>query len=209
MPEDTVLVGIVLLAVVPIVAWDAWNSLRGGFDNDFFARPLEEKLPQVAENPSAWLRLGTSWIPITVLLVAGFAAFSVQLAEAGEPVLAALGFGSFLVGALAFVVAIVPATNAVAAAAKAHDERGAVPPWLLPLWAASGVAERTFVVSANLAYVAWGVAMVDSAFPTEWAGWTVFITGLLLAAWASLQDYFFQHMTLIGPIVIGVALIVA
>jgi hypothetical protein len=203
------LVGIVLLGVVPLVVWDAANSLRGGFDNDFFARPVGEKLPHVAEHTSAWLRLGTAWIPITVLLVAGFAAFALQIAEAGEPVLAALGFGTFMVGALAFIVAVVPATHAVAAAAEVHKETGGIPSWLGPLWAASGIAERTFVVSANLAYVAWGIAMVDTGFPAEWAGWTAFITGLLLASWASLQDYHFQHMTLITPIAVGVALVLA
>ena len=65
------------------------------------------------------------------------------------------------------------------------------------------------VVAANLAYVAWGVAMVDSGFPAEWAGWVAFISGLLLAVWASLQDNYFQHMTLITPLVVGVALLLA
>ena len=56
MPEDTVLVGITLLAVIPFVVWDVTSTYRGGFDNSFWQLSLEEKLPKVAEHPAEWRR---------------------------------------------------------------------------------------------------------------------------------------------------------
>ena len=209
MPEHTVLVGVVLLAVVPFIAWDTVSSLRAGFDNAFWALPLEEKLPRIAEQPAAWRRLGTTWIYVVVLMTAGFTAFGFQLGAAGEPVLAALGLGAVLVGALGFVIGVLPMTTTVAAAAVVKRETSTSPGWLKPMWDSFGMMERTFVIAANLAYAAWGVAIVDSGFPAEWAGWVAFVSGLLLAVWAAAQDYFFQHMTLITPLVVGVALLLA
>ena len=65
----------------------------------------------------------------------------------------------------------------------------------------------SIVVAANAAYVAWGVAILRSGFPADWVGWVAIVTGVLIALWASLTDDWFQHLTLITPIALAIALL--
>jgi hypothetical protein len=208
MAEDTALVGFVLLGVVPFVVWDAVSTLRAGFDNAFWAQPLEAKMGRIAEQRDAWQRLGVAWIYIGVLLAAGFAAFSTQLSGAGESAWAAIGFGSFMLTAAAFVTSVALMVATIASASDAMVDGDAVPAWAMPAWTATWWLERTFVIGANVAYVAWGIGIVASGFPATWVGWVAIITGGAIAIWASLREYFFQHMVLITPVVLGVALVI-
>jgi hypothetical protein len=96
----------------------------------------------------------------------------------------------------------------VEAAAVERSHTRATPPWLQPVWTVGSWLERTFVIAANLAYVSWGVAIIRGDFPAEWAGWVAIISGAVIAAWAALTDYWFQHMTLVAPLAIGVALVI-
>lgn len=207
MVENTVIVGVVLLAVIPFVAWDAVSSLRAGFDNAFWARSLDDKMDYIPERRAAWHRLGTVWIFIGLLLSAGFMAFTFQLAGEGEPVWAAIGFGAFLPVVVALFLGATLMVTTIAAAAEDRRKTGSIPGWAHPVWRTAWWLERAFVIGANLAYVAWGIAIVATGFPAVWAGWVAIISGALIAAWASLRDYFFQHMALLAPIVIGIALL--
>lgn len=203
MVDDSRIIGYVLLAVVPLVVVDGIGAMRAGFDNAFWARPLQEKLPLIAERRRVWNRLTLIWVPINLLLMAGLTAFAFQLASTEEGVWGALGIGVFIPVATAFIVVAVLMAATIGRAA----EEGAVPAWAEPAWQASGWIERMFVVGGNIAHVAIGVGIVASGYPVEWAGWVAIISGALIALWASLRDYFFQHMVLIAPIALGVALI--
>jgi len=207
MIEDTVIVGVVLLAVVPFVVWDAVSSLLAGFDNAFWARSLDDKMDYIPDRQAAWHRLGIVWIFIGVLLSAGFMAFTFQLASEGEPVWAAIGFGTFLPVAVALFLGATLMVATVADAAEDRRKTGSIPGWAQPVWRTAWWLERAFVIGANLAYVAWGIAIVATGFPAVWAGWVAIVSGALIAIWASLRNYFFQHMALLTPIVIGVALL--
>lgn len=207
MSEDSVIAGLALVAVVPFVAWDAVGSLRAGFDNAFWARPLEGKMERIDRQRPAWHRLGIVWLYINVLLAAGLTAFTFQLAAHGEEVWAALGLGAFLLGAAVFLSGAVLMVTTIGHAAGERDEDGSVPPWAFPVWQSTWWSERFFVIGANLAYVAWGIGIVAGGFPATWAGWVAIASGALIAAWASLREYFFQHMVLVTPLVLGVALI--
>ena len=203
MPSDAVITGWVLLAVLPLVVWDGVGGMRAGFDNAFWAKPLSDKLPLIAEQRRVWDRLSLIWLPITALLVAGLTAFAFQLSATGDGVWGVLGLGVFIPVATVFMATIpLMATTIGRAAAD-----GSVPAWAEPVWQASGWLERAFVVGANLAYVSMGVGIVASGYPAEWAGWVAIVSGALLAVWASLRDYFFQHMTLVTPLALGVALL--
>jgi len=203
MPSDAAITGWVLLAVVPLVVWDGAGGMRAGFDSAFWAKPLPEKLPLIADRRRAWDRLSLVWLPITVLLSAGLTAFAFQLAGTEDGVWGLLGLGVFLPLATVFMGTIsLMATTIGRAAAD-----GSVPAWAEPVWQASGWVERAFVIGANLAYVSIGVGVVASGYPAEWAGWVAIASGAGIALWASLRDYFFQHMTLITPLSLGVALL--
>lgn len=207
--DDATLVGVVLLGVIPFVVWDGISSVRAGFDNAFWMRPLEEKMTAIVAVRDAWHRIGIVWIFVSGLLAAGFTAFSFQLVSAGEPVLAALGLGAFLLTAIGFTWAALLMVSTISRAAEVHAESGDVPPWALPAWTSTWWIERAFIIGANLAYIAWGAAIVSSGYPATWAGWVAIVSGAVLVAWVSLREYFFQHLVLITPIAIGMALLVA
>ncbi|HSM02362.1 MAG TPA: hypothetical protein VK960_08000 [Acidimicrobiia bacterium] len=201
--DDSFIIGLVLLAVVPLVVVDAVGGMRAGFDNAFWARPLAEKLPLIAQRRRVWDRLSLIWVPINLLLMAGLTAFAFQLATTEEGVWGALGVGVFIPVATAFIAVVLLMAATIGRAA----EDGSVPAWSEPAWQATGWIERTFVIGGNLAHVSIGVGIVASGHPAEWAGWVAIVSGALLAIWASLRDYFFQHMVLIAPLALGVALI--
>jgi hypothetical protein len=207
MAEDTVLVGLVLLGVVPFVVWDAVSTMRAGFDNAFWAQPLEAKMSRIAEQRDAWQRLGTAWIYICVLLMAGLVAFTFQLAAVGESGWAGIGLGAFILTAVGFVTSVALMASTIAYASDAMVDGGPLPAWAMPAWTATWWLERAFIIGANLAYVAWGVGIVASGFPATWVGWVAIVSGGLIAVWASLSEYFFQHMVLITPVLLGVALL--
>lgn len=115
MRGDSLLPGVILLAVVPFVVWVAVSSLRAGFNS---ALPLEEKMDVIPQRRAAWLRLAYAWIFINGLLIAGFSAFSLLLAAEGEPSWAAAGMGVFALTATAFVVAAAHMTATVSDAAE-------------------------------------------------------------------------------------------
>jgi hypothetical protein len=201
--DDSFIIGCVLLAVIPLVVWDGIGTKRAGFDGAFWARPLGDKMPLITARRRVWDRLSLIWVPINLLLTAGLTAFAFQLAATGEGVWGALGLGAFIPVTAAFIsVALLMAATIGRAAAE-----GSVPAWAEPAWQASGWVERAFVIGANVAYVAMGVGVVSSGYPAEWAGWVAIASGALIAAWASLRDYFFQHMVLVTPIALGVALL--
>ena len=201
--DDSLTIGLVLVAVVPLVIWDGVGGMRAGFDNAFWARPLAEKMPLIAARRRVWDRLSLIWVPINLLLTAGLTAFAFQLATTEDGVWGALGLGAFLPLAAAFIATVLLMATTIGKAA----EEGSMPAWAAPIWQASGWIERAFVIGANLAYVAIGVGIVSSGYPAEWAGWVAIASGALIAAWASLRDYFFQHMVLVTPLVLGVALL--
>lgn len=208
MAEDTVLVGVVLLGVVPFVVWDAVSSVRAGFDNSFWAQPLEGKMGRIAEQRGAWQRLGSTWMYICVLLAAGFAAFTFQLGGAGETTWAGIGFGTFILTATGFVTAVALMVATIGHASDATGDGDTLPAWAMPAWTASWWLERAFVIGANLAYVAWGIGIVASGFPATWVGWVAIVSGVLIAVWSAVREYFFQHMVLITPIALGIALLI-
>lgn len=51
------------------------------------------------------------------------------------------------------------------------------------------------------------MGILGSGFPADWAGWVAIVSGGFIAAWAALRDYFYQHMVLITPIALGIALV--
>jgi hypothetical protein len=205
--QDTFFVGCVLLAVVPFVVWDAISTMRGGFDNAFWARSLEGKMDHIPDERATWHRIGIVWVPINLILSGGLAAFVFLLAGEGEAVWGAIGLGVFLLLAAAFLPGALLMMTTVSHAAEERRQSGSTPAWVQPVWQSTWWIERAFIVGANLAYVAWGVGIVKSGFPAPWAGWVAIVTGTVIAAWASLREYFFQHMVLITPLVLGVALL--
>ncbi|MDX1659360.1 MAG: hypothetical protein R3343_11110, partial [Nitriliruptorales bacterium] len=154
---DADVAGLTLLLILPLVVFDGVSATRAGFDAAFWRRPLEEKLPHIVDHPRVWIGMGAVWPPLLVLVCAGMAAFSLQLADAGSGTWAFLALGAYLVGAFTWLLGVLIQTPVVLSAARERDTTGETPTWLEGLWNGAWWAELTYVLAANVAFVAWGV----------------------------------------------------
>lgn len=206
---DTTVTGIVLLALVPLVVVTGVLEARAGFMSDFWRLPLDGKLDRIAEAPRHWTAIGATWIAIVAAVSAGMTAATVLLVEAGAGVPAGLALGPFLVATTGWMIGVTGQTIGGAMAARERRETGDTPGWIRPAWMAAWWSELTWVLVSNLALVAWGLAILRSEVIVRWAGWTlVGIGSVVVLAVTWLRDVFPQ-LALVGPIVLGVALVLS
>jgi hypothetical protein len=208
--SDVPLVEGLLLLLVPLVVADGVIEVRGRFSSVFWASERDRKLEHIAEYPRHWIWIGIGLILMLAVATAGLSGFSVLLGEAGEGTLAGVALGSFLLGTFGFVVGICLQFGPSRVAARVRRETGATPGWLEPMWTAANWAEVTYIVLASLAYLAWGLAMVNTGFPATWAGWaSIAIGGLsLIGVMIAPSRMVFPQLPLLVPMVVGVALVI-
>lgn len=78
------------------------------------------------------------------------------------------------------------------------------------MWTAASWAEMSYIMLTSLAYVAWGVGVVNSGFPATWAGWAsmavggLSVIGLMIAP----SRIGFPQLPLRVPIVLGILLVI-
>lgn len=145
------LIGILLASVLVLLAIESVGYSRGGYNGDFWKLPLDDKLDHVAKHDRDWWWVG-SWSLVGIfLLTGGLAALAYLLADAGEPVLAFVGLGIFLVAMIAWIFGLLFQTAGVSQAAKQRQETGETPSWIHPLWYAGYLSETAWVVGANIA----------------------------------------------------------
>ncbi len=210
-PAETRLVGFILLLLVPLLVADGVIEMRGRYNSAFWTSDLDRKLDHIPGYARHWVWVGIGMILLLAAATAGLSAFSVLLGQAGEETLAAIALGFFLLGAFGFVAAIFLQFGPVELAARVRRDTGATPGWLEPMWTASGWAETTYIILASLAYVVWGLGMVNSAFPSAWAGWaSIAIGGLsVVGVMIAPARFGFPQLPLLVPIVVGVALVIS
>ena len=184
--------------------------MRGGYASGaFWGSERDRKLEHIAGHRREWAWMHAAWIPLLAVVTAGFVAFALLLAVAGENALAGIGLGLFLVGVLGWVVGVFLQASSGHVAARIRSETGVAPAWLEPVWAAIGWAEVSYVALAQGAYVVWGSAMVDSGFPAARAGWAAIVLGAASLVGIALapRQLTFPELPLLVPIVVGVALL--
>jgi hypothetical protein len=204
------LAGAALVLVVPFVLAAGAVMARGGFASGaFWASERDRKLDHIADHVVAWQWMYVVWFAILAAATGGVTAFALLLARAGEDALAGIGLGLFLLGVLGWLGGIFLQAGPAVVAARIRRETGATPGWLEPLWAAVGWAEPAYIVLASGAYVVWGAAILESGFPSNWAGWvSVVVGGLALAGMAAARDRVtIPELPLLVPVVLGVALV--
>jgi len=204
--NDTTAAGLVLIALVPLLAAEAVLYTRARVGGAFWRLPLDEKLDHVAGIEREWWGLGIVWVGMLTVTVAGLAASAFVLSD----VWGWVGFGAATVAAMAWLFGITTQTAATAVASRRRGESGETPPWIHPLWQMGWMYELTWVIVANLGYAAVGLAVLHSDPVATWAGWALIGTGatiaIAIAAWPSGA---FPQLGLIAPIVLAVAMLTA
>ena len=206
---DTVTVGIVLVLIFPLLFIEAPAYTRGGYTAEFWRLSLDDKLDHIAQQPDYFTRMGVAWLPILALTVAAMTAFSYQLASLDAGTLGYLALGAFLFGAFAWLVGVLVQTTSMRRAAAIRAATGVTPDWLEAAWSAAWWSELTFVAAANVAFIVWGVAILDTGFPADWMGWAAIGLGVAALLMVGFAREAFPQLGVIVPIILGVALLVS
>jgi hypothetical protein len=207
---DARLAGIILLFLVLLLVTDGVISARGGYNGDFWAAERERKIEHIVEHLREWTWMGVAWVLMLAAMTTGLSAFTVLLGQAGEPLVAAIALGCFLLGAFSFLVATLVHVGPSGVAARIRGETGTTPGWLEPMWTVASWAETSYITLTSIAYVAWGVSVVTSGFPATWAGWASMAVGGLSAIGLVIAPsrIGFPQLPLLVPIVLGIALVI-
>lgn len=203
-----VLVAILLLSGLALMAFETVGYVRGGYDASFWKLSLDEKLDHVGENRRDWW-----WISIWPLvglftLTGGVFGLSRILADGGEPALAYVALGGYVVAVLAWVLGLVFQAAAVSEAAKQRAESGTTPSWLHPLWSAAFLLEVVWIVGSNISYSVAGLAILQTDVVGAWAGWAALIVGALIAVVVLIARDGFPQLGILIPAVLGIALLI-
>lgn len=203
-----VLVGILLMSGLALVAFESVGYVRGGYGSEFWRLPLDEKLDHVAEHRWAWWWISVWSLVGLFTLSGGVFGFAYVLAAAGEPVLAYVALGGYVVAVVAWVFGLIIQTAALSEASRQRSEAGVTPVWMHPLWHAAFLGEGSWIVGSNLSYSLIGVGILLSGVVAAWAGWVALVGGLLTAVAVLIRRDGFPQLGSLLPAVIGIALII-
>lgn len=204
-----VVVGILLLSGLALVAVESVGYVRGGYNSAFWRLPLDQKLDHVAGHRWEWWWISI-WPLVGLLTVSGgFFGFCEMLAERGEPTLAQVALGGYVVAVIAWVFGVTVQAAAVSEASKQRAESGLTPAWLHAFWSAAFLAELVWIVGSNIVYALVGGLILRTGVVAAWAGWVALIGGILTAAGVALRREGFPQLGILIPALIGVAVLVA
>ena len=199
--------GLLLISGVVVLVIQTPGYRRGGFDGSFWKLPIAHQLDRIGEKSREWWWIAGWSVVGVVLMTGGLASLVSLLGEAGEPALSFSGLGLYLVAMAAWMFGLAVSYAAMSEAAKQKAETGETPSWVAPLGSAAYVAEATWVIAANIAYVFLGAAVLASGLLPAWAGWSAIGIGSALALLVLLARSGFPQMSDLAPFVLGVAAI--
>jgi hypothetical protein len=178
-----------------------------GLPMDIWGMPLERKLRTIAEHPLGWRALNT-WLVIALVLSSlGLAAVARQLRGSELGHIAELASLAYVFGALLWTVELVARLSVVMAAADETVATGVVPVWAAPLSAWGSGLFIVYAMLSNLAVLGLGMTLLRSDLVPSWAGWSAAGMSVLLLALLAITRDNIPALNLIGPVVIGVALL--
>lgn len=202
------LVGWLLVGALLVSAVAGLAGSARGYNGAFWRLPLDDKLDFVHTHRRDWWWMAGLDLTAMFAVTAGTLGITYLLAEAGRPLVAYVGFGGYLVAMAAWVFGLVTQAAMVPRAATQRFESGGTPAWIQGLWDAAYLAEGVWVIGANLAYVIIGVALLQSDLVAAWAGWAAIGVGAAIAVTVVLVRDGFPQLSLIVPLVVGIALLV-
>lgn len=204
----TVLVGVLLLSGFALIAVESVGYVRGGYNSAFWRLPLDQKLDHVADHRWEWWWI-TLWPLVGLFTVSGGVfGLTYLLADGGEPVLAYVALGGFVISVLSWVFGVSIQAAAVSEASKQRTEAGVTPEWIHPFWNAAFLLEVVWIVGSNIAYSLVGVAILQTGVVADWAGWVALIAGAVTAVVVLFVRDGFPQLGILVPAVIGVALLI-
>lgn len=202
------LVGILLVSAIALMLVEAVGYSRGGYNGAFWKLPLDDKLDHVALHKRDWWWISLWGLVAVFLMTGGLAGLTYLLADAGEPVLAYVAFGGYLIGVFAWLFGLIAQTTVVSRAATERADTGETPEWIHPFWDAAYLSEGVWIIGTNLAYAVVGVAIIQSGFVGAWAGWAALALGVLIPVFVVMTKAGFPQLGELVPFIVGIAVII-
>ncbi len=202
------LIGILLMASIGLMTVESIGYRRGGFDSEFWKKPLDDRLEHVAEHTRDWWLVSIAELVGIFLMTGGLAGLTYLLATEGEGALAFAAFGGYLVALIAWVFALIAQTTTFSRAATNRAKTGETPAWIHPFWDAGYLAEGVWIVGSNLAFAGIGVAILQSGLLPAWSGWVAIALGILLPIVVLITRAGFPQLGGLVPFIIGIAAII-
>jgi hypothetical protein len=203
------LVGWLLVAGLVIAGAGGGIGSARGFNAAFWKLPPDGKLDFVHGHRRDWWGIALAELVAVIVTTAGMVGLTYLLADAGEPVLASVALGGYLVTTSAWVFGLVAQTSGVPRAASQRADSGRSPDWIDGVWGAVYLAEGTWVIGANLAYIVAGVAVLQTGLVAAWAGWAAVALGAGIPLAVTAVRDFFPQLSLLVPFVFGIALLIS
>ncbi len=201
------LVGILLLSGLVLVAVEGVGYSRGGYGSEFWSSPLDDKLDHIAGHRREWWWISL-WSLVGLLTMGGGTfGLAALIAEDGEPVLAFVALGVWVVAMVGWVGGLTVQAAGMPQAASQRADSGSTPDWIHPLWWFVYVTEGTWIIGANMAYAVFGLGILLSSSMPVWVGWTSIAGGLLISLGVIVTRDGFPQLAVVVPAVIGVALL--
>lgn len=203
-----ILVGVLLVSGLGLSLVGSF-SVRAGYNSAFWRLPLDEKLDHISKQQGAWW-----WMSIWELfglfaMTAGIAGLTWLLIDGGEPVLASVAVGAYLVALTPWMFGLTFQAAGVARAARSRGETGVTPDWLQPFWDTAFLGELTWVIGSNIAHAVFGLALVQAALVATWVGWVAFGLAAAVAVVVAIVRDGFPQLGALVPLIIGIALLIS
>ena len=176
---------------------------------DWASVPARDFYESIAVHPGWWRWVNRCFALGIVMTAFGLTALKLALTDAGDRVFAELGWTSFLIGALLWLVLFTFNRSMAIWAAEVTPSQGSMPAtfeaW--PKW-----MERIVLIYMILAYTSlafYGIALLNTGLLASWAGWVALVVGLAGAASVILWGSGFAIPLLIHivPFLIGILLL--
>lgn len=178
-----------------------------GLPLDFWGMPLERKLRTIAEHPVAWRALNMWFIVALALSSLGLASVARQLRGSELAHVAELASLAYVIAAVLWTVELVARLSVTMVAADETVATGVVPGWAAPLSAWGFGLFIVYAILSNVAVFGLGVALLRADVVPIWAGWSAVGMSVLLLALLGLTRDNIPAMNLVGPVVIGIGLL--
>lgn len=182
-------------------------SLGAGYNSAFWRLPMNEKLDHIFNQRRAWWWMSLWELVGLFAMTAGLAGLTWLLVDGGEPVLASVAVGSYVVALIPWQFGLIFQTAGVSRASRSRAETGRTPDWLQPLWDTAYLGEIIWIVGANLAHAIFGLALVQTALVAPWVGWAGLALALVIIASVAIFRDGFPQLGGIVPLLFGIALL--
>ena len=175
----------------------------GALPSRVWTAPIPERLALIARRPRRWQLVNLSIAAAAVLLALGFVAVASPLEQSGAGVDVALSLAVLLLGVSLWLISLAFRITVTTSASS-----GGLPAGFAAVSAWAGALFLGWTILGNAAIAGFGAAVVQSGYPATWCGWVVIVLVALIVVQLVVTGDSLPVLYHVGPLVLGVTLLV-